>query len=450
MKVDLSGHVELVTGAARGIGWAIADLLTENGPNVKLNRRRFMAMSAASAAMACVPGCRSAEKGRGTPKRQARLFFTSQGRTALINADGTGLHYLDFKVPEQATWQPGPFLSDGRRVIFLSMEARRDGPGRPFAEYYHKTPTHLWIYDLERETLTEIAQRNRLAVFYTPALLVTDDRILVQVVRDQGGQIFSMNLDGSDAREFTRVGEGLPYALSLSPDGRRVAYHIATPRGYEIWTSDLNGADRIFVAGHPDHLYFGPSWSPDGQWILYQDCHFKTDPGHDWCDLVIARPDGSGSHLLTEGQAMWFGATYGNVENRGGGSNLAGWTRDGEILFPRKLPGSKVAWEFQPQRPDTDHFNRDFKPDLARGGTEICRLNPRDGAVTRLARGEPTVWDFRASESPDGRFVVFCRAETGGVPAIWVMDADGRNQRLLTRGLEGKGADHPRWLPQAV
>src|SRR6266436_5206137 len=111
MKVDLSCHVELVTGAARGIGWAIADLLTENGPNVKLNRRRFMAMSAASAAMACVPGCRSAEKGRGTPKRQARLFFTSQGRTALINADGTGLHYLDFKVPEQATWQPGPFLS---------------------------------------------------------------------------------------------------------------------------------------------------------------------------------------------------------------------------------------------------------------------------------------------------------------------------------------------------
>ncbi len=44
-----------------------------------------------------------------------RLFFTSQGRTALINADGSGLRYLDFKVPDQVTWQPGPFLSDGRR-----------------------------------------------------------------------------------------------------------------------------------------------------------------------------------------------------------------------------------------------------------------------------------------------------------------------------------------------
>ena len=90
-------------------------------------------------------------------------------------------------------------------------------------EYYHKTPTHLWLYDLDRDTLTEIARKDRLAVFYTPALLVSDERLLVQVVRDAGGQILSMNLDGSDTREFTRLGEGLPYGLSLSPDRRRVA-----------------------------------------------------------------------------------------------------------------------------------------------------------------------------------------------------------------------------------
>jgi len=81
---------------------------------------------------------------------------------------------------------------------------------------------------------------------------------------------------------------------------------------------------------------------------------------------------------------------------------------------------------------------------------KIRRLNPRDGGVTRLAQNKPLVWDFRASESPDGRSVVFCRAETGAVPAIWVMDADGRNPRLLTHGFQDKGADHPRWLPLQV
>ena len=51
-----------------------------------------------------------------------------------MNADGTGLRYLEFNQPNQVTWQPALYLSDGRRVIFLSMEARRDGPGRPFGE----------------------------------------------------------------------------------------------------------------------------------------------------------------------------------------------------------------------------------------------------------------------------------------------------------------------------
>lgn len=413
------------------------------------NRRCFLATGfCASAGLALVgSGCRSTLPSPKASRRAGRLFFTSQGRTAVINANGTGLRYFDFKVADQVTWQPGPFLSDGRRVIFLSMEARRDGPGRPFDKYYHQTPTHLWLYDLDRDSLTEIATRNRLAPFQTPALLVSDERLLVQVVRDQGGQIYSTNLDGTDAREFTRLGEGLPYGLSLSPSGRRVAYHLASPQGYQIWTSNVDGSERVRVAAHGDHLYFGPSWSPDGQWLLFQDCQFKRDPGHDWSDVCVARPDGSSLKVLTDGQAMWFAATYGNPGNRGGGSNVPAWTRDGHILFPQRRTGTKVPWEFQAQRPDTDHFNRDYKPELARGGVEIGRLNPADSSVAALTRSEASRWDFRASESSDGRSVVFCRAETGGVPAIWVMDADGRNPRLLTRGLEDKGADHPRWLP---
>jgi len=379
----------------------------------------------------------------------SRFLFVSQGKTAMMNADGTGLRVFDFNVPNQATWQPGGFFADGRRLLFLSMEPRRDGPGRPFEEYYTKTPTHIWVYDLKRDSLAEIATRNRMAVFYTPALLVSDDRLLVQVVRDKVGQIFSMNLDGTDAQEFTRAGEGFPYGLSLSPDGNRVAFHLACAGGYQVWTSDVNGSNRVRVAAAPGHIYFGTSWSPDGKWVLYVDCLPDKDPGHDWADVCIGRADGSEHRVLTSGQAMWFGATYGNPKTRGGGSNVPAWTHDGRILFPRRLPGSKVAWEYQPQRPDVDHFNRDYKPELAHGGTEICLLDPRDRSVRVLTRSEPPVWDFRASESPDGRYIVFCRAKTGGVPAISMMDSDGRNPRMLTKGLDGAGADHPRWLPAA-
>ncbi|MDD2764397.1 MAG: hypothetical protein PHE83_10530 [Opitutaceae bacterium] len=408
-----------------------------------MSRRTFLKV-AALGSLATAGGC--VHRPLSTDAGNQRLFFTSGGGTCLIQADGTGLRPLELDAPHQATWQPAGFLPDGR-VLLMSMEPRRDGPGRPFEEYYHQTPTHIWAYDLDRKTLTELATMERLAPFYSPQLLLHNGRVLMQVIRTKPGQIFNMNLDGTDAREFTGSAEGLPYGFDLSPDGTRVAFHLSSPEGYQIWTSDILGANRVRVAAHRDHLYFGPRWSPDGQWLAYQDCHFKTDPGHDWSDVCLGRPDGSEHRVLTEGQAMWFGATYGHPGNRGGGSNLAGWTRDGQILFPRRLPGSKVAWEFQPERPDTDHFNRGYKPELAKGGTEICRLNPETGVMMILTASVPPVWDFRCCESPNGNLIAFCRAETGGVPGLWVMNAEGTRARLLTQGLAEQGADYPRWLP---
>jgi Tol biopolymer transport system component len=377
-----------------------------------------------------------------------RFFFTSQGRTAMMSADGNGVHYFDFDIPEQETWQPCGFFSDGRRVLFLSMEARRDGPGKPFAEYYHKTPTHIWVYDLEKYALTEVATQQRRAVFETPQLLIGDERILLQVVRDEGGQIYSTNLDGTDAREVTRLSEGLPYGFALSPDKQRLAYHLASPSGYQIWTSNVEGGERTLVAADADSLYFGPQWSPDGEWLAFMGCRYAEDPGHDWGDGYIARPDGSELRMLTEGQALWFAATYGPRARHGGGSNMVAWTHDGALLVPRRSPAAKVAWEFQSQRPDTDHFNRDFNPEQACGGTQIDRIDIATGASEPLTPSEEGVWNFRQSQSPDGTQLLFCRATTGDSPSIWVADADGRNARALTKGLDEMGADHPRWLPQ--
>ncbi|MDZ4783684.1 MAG: serine/threonine protein kinase [Planctomycetia bacterium] len=402
----------------------------------------FAFVAAIAFAPAAVSRCFAAE----TPATTSRFLFTSQGKTGHVEADQ--VRYLDFQAPDQVTWQPGGMFKDGRRIVVLSMEQRRDGPGKPFEVYYTQTPTHLWTYDLISGDLQEIGAEHRLATFVTPQLLLKDEeRMLVQVVRGTVGQTYSVRLDGSDPREFTKAGEGLPYGLSLSPDGQRVAYHLASPEGYQVWNSDVEGGDRIKVAASPAHLYFGTCWSPDGQWILYVDCHYQQDPGHDWADVCIGRADGSEHRVLTSDQAMWFAATYGSPETRGGGSNVPSWTHDGKILFPRRTPGARVAWEYQPDRPDTDHFNRDYKPESAQGGTEICLLDPVSGKVESLTPSEPSVWDFRAGESPDGKEIVFCRAAVGEAPAIWVMNRDGSNARLITRGIDDHGADHPRWLP---
>src|SRR6266404_1212759 len=125
------------------------------------SRRKFLLASSLTPVVASLSCRLRSASQRQASTRSARFFFVSQGKTALMNADGTGLRYLKFDVPNQATWQPTGFFSDGRRVLFLSMEPRRDGPGRPFEEYYTQTPTHLWIYDLESGSLKEIATRDR-------------------------------------------------------------------------------------------------------------------------------------------------------------------------------------------------------------------------------------------------------------------------------------------------
>jgi len=408
-----------------------------------MTRRQFLER-ASLVVLSAASGC--------TPKRWPggttdRLFFTSSGKTCVIDARGRGFRELSVSAPAQVTWQPAGFLEDGR-VLLLSMEARRDGPGRPFDEYYHQTPTHIWAYDLDSQRLEELATRDRLAAFYAPQLVLQGGRILMQVIRTRPGQTFNMRLDGSDAREFTGPDEGLPYGHSLSPDGRRVAFHLASREGYQIWTCDTQGRDRLKVAAKPGHLYFGPGWSPDGRWLAFQDCHAPGDPGHDWSDVCVCRPDGTGLRLLTEGQAMWFGATYGSASHRGGGSNVPAWTRDGRILAPLRLPGSRVPWEYQSHRPDTDHFNRDFKPDQARGGTGIAEIDPKTGATRLLTPPTEGVWDFRCSESPDGAQVAFCRAETGGTPHLRILDRRTGDSRKIHDGIGPGGLDHPRWLPR--
>jgi hypothetical protein len=418
-----------------------------NQTNYNAIRRRDVLISMASIPWVRQQAVARWNLGNSTTAKIAGFFFTSMGKTGWFDVDAGELKTLSWDMPGQATWQPGAFFDDGRRVIVLSMEPRRDGPGRPFEEYYTQTPTHLWQYDLEKDSLEEICTQERIAPFTTPALLLSNERLLVQVVKNKIGQIYSVNLDGSDAKEFTKAGEGLPYGMSLSPDGKRVAFHLASPQGYQIWTCDVDGSNRIRVAAQAGHLYFGTQWSPDGKWVLYVDCLHENDPGHDWCDVCIGRPDGSEHVVLTTGQSMWFAATYGDLKTRGGGSNVPSWTRDGNILFPQRTQGAKVAWEYRVGQPDLDHFNRDFKPELARGGTQICRLDPVTGSIKSLTARDIPCWDFRASQSLDGRHIVFCRAETGEAPAIWMMKDDGSDMRMVTRGLDDLGADHPRWIP---
>lgn len=397
------------------------------------------------------------------PDKQSRILFNSHGRLGVIDLDAAGakggtakagvrVWYPNPDVPGMDSWGWGPVFEDRRRVILSSYE-----PGKAWEG---NVRVHLWIYDLKEDRLLEeIALKNRPAPFMgCTHILPGEDRLVTNPIIDGKQRIWTINLDGSDPREITAADEGFVYCVQISPDGRRFAYHSTMLEGrdsYCIFVSDLDGGNRVEVAGAQGHLYFGPMWSPDGQWLIYQDCHYPDDPGHDWADLCLGRPDmgspdgldGAMHRKVTTGQRQWFATSYGNPESRGSGSNIAQWTPNGNrVTYTRAEPGSRTAWPYQAQRPDTDHFNRDYYPEDARGGTAICLLDPFSGEESEFIPYEPLVWNFRSAWSPDGSQFAFCRAEVGSPSAIWLVDADGGNARMLTDGYEHLGADHPVWV----
>lgn len=367
-------------------------------------------------------------------------FLGAGDRTAHLRTDGTGWRVYEFNRPNEIGWGVSGFF-DGRRALVTSIERNPDWDTKSFYEYYARSQTHIWILDVATGKITEIAQHDRVAPFYQVAALLPNEKGLLVTASINGKEVlYRIDLDGKRPRALTGPDEYV-YGVALSPDATRVAFHA----NYRIQTMNVDGASRKEVAGERGMIYFGPQWSPNGDWLSYQVCDGKLDPGHDWSALWIARPDGSERRRLTQDAELWFGASYGSRDNPGGGSNIPRWSPGGELLFARRLPGAKVPWEFQANRPDTTHFNRDFKPELARGGTHLCAVDPSNGRVREVTPATEGQWDFRGEWSSDGRSILFCRAGVGENPAIWL--AEGSRAHFLTRGINNRGADHPRWLP---
>jgi len=390
------------------------------------------------------------------PRKQV-VAFASQRGVGLINPDGTGEHYPVFEIPGQASWQLGQLFADGRRLIVQSIEdvtISRLVVG--------EVQTHTWLYDLDDRSLREILTENRVAPYMgCCGLLPEEDRLVVAAVIDGEQRLFTMDLDGCNQKEITRPGQGFHYGTALSPDGRRLAFHVTRgkydkvsgptkyrPGPYAINVCDLDGGNRVVVAGQPDHLYFGPCWSPDGQWLVYLDCLESEDPAHFSADLCIGREDGSEHRPVTTGQRHWFGAAYGPPEARGAGSNTSRWWPDGTtITYNRLSHGSHPDCTYHPELPD--HEELVYTPELARGGTQLCLLDPFTGGTTELTQSREGTWDCRPTPSPDGQSILFVRAVVGHPSELWIVDSDGGNPRLLTRGVNELGADHPRWLSLA-
>ncbi len=380
------------------------------------------------------------------------ILFSSAGKVGVIEADGSAEKYFDFQVAGQAAWAAGPVFRDGQRIILTSYEDTAISK-----IVVGEITTHLWIFNFLNGSLEEILTHNRAASFLGCVGILNSEKsgqekLLMTALIDGENRLFLSNLDGSDQVESTSEGEGFVYGIHLSPDEKKISFHITgskkaekrrfhpfRPGPYAINVIGIDRSGRVLVAGQPDHLYFDPVWSPDGKWLAYVDCLEAQDKAHFAADLCIGQTDGSQHRVVTDGQSHWFGTSYGTASHRGGGSNTTQWSPDGQtLLYTRLMPGSHADCFYDPSRPD--HEELVYQPELAKGGTQLCTINPFTGEVVELTNKEEGKWEHHASYTQDGSQIVYGKACVGKDNELWIMDKDGKNQRLLTQGFDGSGA----------
>ena len=73
---------------------------------------------------------------------------------------------------------------------------------------------------------------------------------------------------------------------------------------------------------------------------------------------------------------------------------------------------------------------------------DIWSLDLETGKLSQLTHGEHL--NDHPRWSPDGSLIAFTRVEEDGVPSIWLMEPDGRNQRRITRDI---ACQSPSWHP---
>lgn len=203
---------------------------------------------------------------------------------------------------------------------------------------------------------------------------------VAKAVLEPKGNLFVMNVDGSNRRQLTQNLAGAVGCPAWSPDGKRIALAIITEnvRDSLLLTMDISGGDlRYLGKGRM------PAWSPDGAKIMF----LNDDKNALW----VMHADGSNPKALT------------NILARSGA-----WSADGNRIV------------------------------YASGNADLFVADGEGGSPVRLT--DTVDLEIAPQWSWDGQRIYFTRVPVESVndkrimAGLYVIDANGKNERQLTNG----------------
>ena len=192
----------------------------------------------------------------------------------------------------------------------------------------------------------------------------------------------------------------------------------------------LYAASQSLIADVPTPAM--PTWAPDGSAVAY-----LWDDGAGW-EVWVAGAAGEGARQLATGALL----------------SSIDWTRDGaEIVFVRRVEGGSAiaAVNLAGELRQITIGPRDRSPQMSPDGSTVAFLSGKAGAFdvwkTPLAGGAATQLTEHTNPldeprwtprwSPDGGWLSYVSSRSGerNNDDLWIVSADGRENRQLTTGL---------------
>ena len=265
---------------------------------------------------------------------------------------------------------------------------------------------------------------------------VTLSRIVFISETARGKEIYTADFDGMNIRQETRLGT-IVMSPRFSPDGNLIAFNAFKTGRPCLYIKDL-GTGSIYRLSCLRGINMSPSWHPSGK-MLAVTLSRSSNP-----DLYLIDPRGKILKRLTRGPGINCSPSFSPdgkrlvfVSDRSGTPQL--FLLD---ISTGKVKRLTFSGSYNTDPKWSPSGDRIVFVSRAGGQFQVFTISPEGKDQVQLTfegTNEHPSW------SPDGRHILFSSNRMDGREHIFVMLANGQNQRLLLK--HGKRDYFPFWGP---